>query len=87
VKLPRFLRLLLGQSNRRKIRRSTTIAKIEGLGFRVDDLGGWHDGKFASRRYRLIDPSGRVLDNGGEGFASSFEAYKAAQEALKEQGS
>ena len=78
VKLPRFLRRLLGQTSNRKVSRQATLARIKEMGFQVQDISGWHEGKFAPRRYLLIDPSGKVLDNGGDGFASSAEAYRAA---------
>lgn len=86
VRLPRMIRRLLGQQSSRKVQRHTTISKIEAMGFKVEDLSGWHEGKFASRRYRLIDSDGKVLDNDGAGFASSSEAYRAAQSATENLG-
>jgi hypothetical protein len=54
------------------------LARIEEMGFTVQDRSGIHNGKFASRRYFLLTKSGKVLDNDGDGYASSSEAYRAA---------
>lgn len=53
------------------------------MGFKIEDLSGWHDGKFSSHRYVLTDADGNVLDNHGSGFVSSSEAYRAAKSAYK----
>lgn len=83
VRFPRFLRRLLRLPTSRDVKHSSTLAKIEDLGFEIHDLRGWHEGKFAPRRYKLIGPAGEVVDNAGIGFASSAEAYRAALVAVK----
>lgn len=83
MKLPRFLRRLMKKPSPTVERRNANISKIENLGFKVEDISGWHEKKFSHRRYRIIGPDGNVLDNEGEGFATSAEAYRAARSASK----
>ena len=71
----------MGQKDSRTQLRIARIAKIEAMGFKVEDISGWHEGKFSPRRYRLIAPDGTVLDNNGSGFVSSSEAFRAATTA------
>ena len=57
---------------------------MEEMGFTVQDRSGLHNGKFASRRYFLLTTGGKLLDNDGEGYASSSEAYRAAVAFLED---
>ncbi len=82
--LRRLLRRLLGQAPGHHVQREQILERVETLGFRVEDISGWHDGKYAVRRYRLIDSDGTVLDNAGSGYASSSEVYRAAKAARQQ---
>ena len=82
MELGRFIRRLLGIRGRSS-RRQAALDGIEEMGFKLVDLRGWHDGKHATRRYHLIDPNGKVMDNNGEGYYSTSSAYRAAEEASK----
>jgi len=65
---------------KRKARHESTLSRIEALGFRVQDVGGLHNGKVADERYMLTDPNGEPFNNLGDGFPTIYEAYKAARE-------
>jgi len=78
VKLPLSLRRLLGQHSDRTERREDRLTRLKEMGYVVHDRSGLHNGQFASRRYFLVSPSGKVLDNDGPGYASSSDAFRAA---------
>lgn len=73
---------LLRFRHRKQSRENRTRA-IEQLGFTLLDERGWHAGKFWPKRYILLTPAGERLDNDGNGYRSTNEAYQAAKSAAK----
>jgi hypothetical protein len=74
----RFFRGLFGLRPHRAERRDQRLSKIREMGFEVQDKSGTYKGKVATRCYILVAKDGKVLDNDGQGYASSSEAFRAA---------
>lgn len=78
MKLARFFKKLFGIRPNRAERRDQRLASIREMGFQVQDKSGTYKGKVATRCYVLVSPEGKVMDNDGQGYASSSEAFRAA---------
>ena len=84
MKLPKFLRKIAGNDSTREEKRDARFAEIEAKGFKILNLSGVYEGKYAGRRYHVVTPSGERLTNDGLGYASSMEVQRAVHAYQKQ---